>query len=92
MRTHPDYLRRGVGAALLDYIICVARARRLTRLSLETGTGPPFEPALAMYTSRGFQRGSAFANYLPSNFNQFLHLDLRGSKVQRGTLLQESKD
>src|SRR4051812_34801138 len=37
MRTHPAHLRRGVGAAVLERIIGEARARGLTRLSLETG-------------------------------------------------------
>ena len=51
MRTHPDHLRRGVAAALLERIIQEARARGLRRLSLETGSGPVFEPALALYAS-----------------------------------------
>jgi putative acetyltransferase len=76
MRTHPDHLRRGAGAALLEHIIGTARARGLTRLSLETGSGPPFEAALALYRRRGFRPGSAFADYTASDFNQFLHLDL----------------
>jgi putative acetyltransferase len=76
MRTHPDHLRQGVGAAILDRIIDEARRRGLTRLSLETGRGPSFEPALAMYRTRGFQSGGAFGDYEASDFNQFMHLDL----------------
>ena len=76
MRTHPDHLRKGVGAALLEHIIAEAKARGLTRLSLETGSGPPFEPALALYRRRGFKDGEAFSDYRPSAFNQFLHLSL----------------
>jgi putative acetyltransferase len=76
MRTHPDYLRQGVGAALLEHVIAVARARGLLRLSLETGQGPAFEPALALYRRRGFIDGEAFADYVQSPFNQFLHLTL----------------
>ena len=77
MRTHPDHLRRGVAALLLDHIVREARARGLTRLSLETGSGPAFEPALALYRKRGFVNGEAFADYQASAFNQFLHLALR---------------
>jgi len=62
MRTHPDHLRQGVGAAILDHIVTVARARRLRRLSLETGTGPAFEPALALYRKRGFANGEPFGD------------------------------
>ncbi len=76
MRTHPDHLRRGVGAALLEHIIAEARGRGVTRLSLETGSGEAFEPALSLYRRRGFVNGPAFADYEASPFNQFLHLDL----------------
>lgn len=76
MRTHPAFLRRGVAAALLEHIIGVARARGMRRLSLETGSGPAFEPALELYRRRGFVDGEAFAQYERSAFNQFLHLSL----------------
>ncbi|MGZ8997231.1 MAG: GNAT family N-acetyltransferase [Allosphingosinicella sp.] len=76
MRTHPDHLRKGVAAALLDHIIGAARARGLARLSLETGSGSAFEAALALYRKRGFVEGSAFGDYEASDFNRFLHLDL----------------
>jgi putative acetyltransferase len=76
MRTHPDHLRRGVAALLLDHIAREAKARGLSRLSLETGSGPAFEPALALYRKYGFVNGEAFADYRPSAFNQFLHLEL----------------
>lgn len=76
MRTHPDHLRQGVGAALLEHVIKQARVRGLRRLSLETGQGPAFEPALALYRRRGFTDGEAFADYVRSPFNQFLHLAL----------------
>lgn len=81
MRTHPAFLRRGVAAALLEHIIAVARARGLHRISLETGSGPAFEPALALYRRRGFRDGAVFGDYERSPFNQFLHLEL--SAVQK---------
>lgn len=76
MRTHPAHLRKGVGAALLERIIDEARTRGLTRLSLETGSGAAFGPALALYRKRGFKNGEAFADYVGSEFNQFLHMEL----------------
>jgi putative acetyltransferase len=76
MRTHPEHLRKGVAAALLEHIIGVARSRGYARLSLETGSGPAFEPALALYRKRGFVDGDAFGDYVRSDFNQFLHLDI----------------
>ena len=79
MRTHPDFLRKGAAAGLLDHIIAVASSRKVARLSLETGSGPPFEPALTLYRRHGFVNGPPFADYVPSGFNQFLHLDLQTS-------------
>lgn len=76
MRTHPDHLRRGVAALLLECIVAEAKARGWTRLSLETGTGPAFEPALTLYRKHGFLDGEAFSDYRRSAFNQFLHLSL----------------
>jgi len=76
MRTHPEFLRRGIGAAMLEHIIGEARARGMRRLSLETGSGPAFEPALALYRKRGFVAGEPFGDYVQSAFNQFLHLTL----------------
>jgi putative acetyltransferase len=76
MRTHPDFLRRGLAAGLLETIITHARAEGLAMLSLETGSGPAFEPALALYRRRGFVNGAAFADYTLTDFNQCLHLAL----------------
>lgn len=76
MRTHPDFLRQGVGALLLEHIIGAARARGMTRLSLETGTGVAFEASVTLYRRRGFVDGEAFAGYPPSDFNRFMHLRL----------------
>jgi putative acetyltransferase len=76
MRTHPDHLRRGVAAALLGHIITHARQTGIRRLSLETGTGPAFDPALTLYRHRGFSPGPAFGDYAKSDFNQFFHLAL----------------
>jgi putative acetyltransferase len=76
MRTHPDHLRAGIATALLEHIIGEANARGYRRLSLETGSGEAFDPALALYRRRGFVDGEAFSDYERSAFNQFLHLDL----------------
>ena len=76
MRTHPGHLRRGVAAALLDHLVAEARKRGLTRLSLETGTGPAFGPALSLYRSRGFVDGEPFPDHVRNGFNRFLHLPL----------------
>lgn len=76
MRTRRAHLRRGAARALLEHLIGLAMARGYRRLSLETGRGPAFEPALELYRRRGFQPGPAFGEYTESPFSQFLHLDL----------------
>lgn len=76
MRTRPEALRKGVGASVLDMIIEEARRRQYRTLSLETGSGPGFDAALALYRKRGFTSGPAFGTYEASDFNQFYHLGL----------------
>jgi putative acetyltransferase len=76
MRTADGHLRKGVGERILLHIITQARARKHRRLSLETGSGSAFDAALALYRKHGFTSGSAFGDYVKSDFNQFLHLDL----------------
>jgi len=76
MRTADAHLRRGVAATILDHIITQAHQRGYARLSLETGSGAAFEPALKLYRKYGFTDGGAFGDYVKSPFNQFLHLEL----------------
>jgi putative acetyltransferase len=76
MRTHPQHLRNGVASSLLEHIIIQAKRRGLKLLSLETGSGPAFDPALVLYRKRGFSDGDLFGDYQRSAFNQFLHLPL----------------
>jgi putative acetyltransferase len=76
MRTEARFLRRGVAAALLAHIIAMARDADLRRLSLETGRGPAFEPALAMYRKAGFAEGEAFSDYVPNEFSRYFHMNL----------------
>lgn len=77
MRTAPAALRRGVGAAMLEHILGVARARGYARLSLETGSTPAFEPAIAMYRRFGFAPCGAFGPYPAGDpFSRFLTLAL----------------
>lgn len=76
MRTGSQYLRKGIGLAILNHILVEARQRGYRRLSLETGSGPEFEPALRLYRKRGFKNGEPFSDYPSTPFNQFLHLEL----------------
>lgn len=79
MRVHPGHARRGLGRALLEHVIAAAREGGVRTLLLETGSGPAFEAALALYRGRGFVDAPAFGDYEKSDFNQFLRLDLPGA-------------
>ena len=72
MRTADAFLRKGVAARMLVHIMGEARARGLDRLSLETGSGPAFEPALALYARHGFEECEPFADYKPDRFSRFM--------------------
>ena len=76
MRTTARHLRRGAARCMLDHLLMLARARRYKRVCLETGSGPAFEPALALYRKAGFRACEAFGGYTASEFNQFLQLAL----------------
>jgi putative acetyltransferase len=76
MRTHADHLRKGVAAKILEHILGEARSRKLSRLSLETGRGAAFEPAIALYRRYGFVDCAPFADYRPDPFSRFMTLEL----------------
>jgi GrpB-like predicted nucleotidyltransferase (UPF0157 family)/GNAT superfamily N-acetyltransferase len=89
MRTAHAHLRKGVAAAILDHIIAEARRRGYARLSLETGSGPAFEPAIKLYRKYGFIDGPPFGGYARSLFNRFLHLDLEEPTDTRRPMTEE---
>ncbi len=76
MRVAPDFVRQGVGEAMLRHLLAVARARRYARVSLETGRTPAFAPAVALYRKYGFAECPAFADYVIDGFSQCLTLAL----------------
>lgn len=76
MRTARAHLRRGAAAALVEHILATARARGYARLSLETGSGPAFEPAHALYRRFGFAESEPFGSYREDPFSRFYTLAL----------------
>jgi putative acetyltransferase len=65
---------RGIGRALLDHLLEVARARGYRRVSLETGSMEAFAPARSLYTSAGFTPCGHFGDYDPSRNSTFMTL------------------
>ncbi|MBL9078183.1 MAG: GNAT family N-acetyltransferase [Planctomycetes bacterium] len=76
MRTRAAFLRQGIGQAVLDAIVQTAVARGYRQLLLETGTGPAFAAAHALYLRNGFRWCGAFGDYEATEFNVFLRRDL----------------
>lgn len=72
MRTAPNQLRRGAGAALLSHMLGIARSRGYRRLSLETAATPEFEAAQALYRQLGFSYCDAFGDYRPDPLSRFM--------------------
>lgn len=76
MRTAKAALGRGVGSAMLDHLIAVARESGMTRLSLETGNSALFAAANRLYRRAGFVECGAFGTYRPTDFTSFYTLVL----------------
>lgn len=56
MFTRPEVRGKRVGSALVDAIVGLANAKNVSRLVLETGTGPGFAGAWRLYENSGFTR------------------------------------
>jgi putative acetyltransferase len=67
---------RGIGRAMVEHLIGVARERGYRRVSLETGSMPEFAPARALYASAGFSPCGPFGDYVPSRNSTFMTMVL----------------
>jgi len=76
MRTSSAHRRKGVASAILSHLVQEAASRSYTRLSLETGSGAPFDPAHALYERFGFRFCAPFADYVEDPFSRFMTLTL----------------
>jgi putative acetyltransferase len=68
---------KGAGSAMLRHIIEAAKARGITRLSLETGSWEYFDPARRLYREHGFVECPPFADYVLDPNSVFMSLELR---------------
>jgi putative acetyltransferase len=76
MHTAESVRRRGLGSAMLQHIIDAALNAGIRKLSLETGSWPYFQPAVALYRRHGFVECAPFGDYKADPNSIFMTLDL----------------
>ncbi len=74
MHTAAAARRQGIGRAMVDHLLCVARQRGYRQVSLETGTMAAFSPARALYIGAGFTECGPFGQYTKSPTSAFMTL------------------
>jgi len=72
VRTHPDYLRKGVSRALMAHIETLSREAGLKTLYLETHNTPPYAAACRLYESLGYETCGPFGDYIVTPRNLFM--------------------
>ncbi len=76
MHTEQSHRRKGAGGAMLRHIIAAARQMGLSRLSLETGSWPFFNPARELYKRHGFAECPPFGSYVLDPNSVFMTREL----------------
>ena len=74
---------RGIGRAMVEHLVAVARERGCRSVSLETGSGPAFAPARSLYAGAGFAPCGPFGDYRPSPNSSYLRLELTDGRPPR---------
>jgi putative acetyltransferase len=69
---------QGIGRAMVDHLVGVAREAGYRRVSIETGAGPAFAPARRLYAGAGFTPCGPFADYVPRPTAAYMTLSLDG--------------
>ena len=79
MHTAEHVRGRGIGRAMLDHLLAVARDRGFKHVSLETGSMDAFAPARSLYASVGFKPCEPFSDYERSPNSVYMTTTLIGS-------------
>jgi putative acetyltransferase len=72
MHTLESARGRGIGRAMVEHLVGVARERGFTRVSLETGAMEAFAPARALYAAAGFEPCEPFGDYSGGRSSVFM--------------------
>jgi len=76
MKTSTSFLRRGVAAKLLSYLLIEAQKKGYEKISLETGTADVFVPAQKLYKRFEFTSCPPFSDYQEDPYSMFFTKDL----------------
>jgi putative acetyltransferase len=72
MRVRDSFRGEGVGRALLQHLLAVAKERRMTSVWLETGSTDEFSPARHLYERAGFIECGPFGDYVADPLSIFM--------------------
>ncbi|MCO5358382.1 GNAT family N-acetyltransferase [Acidovorax kalamii] len=72
MRTSARHRGQGIARQVLAHLLHEARTRGFSRVSLETGPQPFFEPARQLYFQHDFVECGPFADYGPDPYSFFM--------------------
>lgn len=76
MHTAAAHRGKGVGRAILDFLLAECRRRGYTAVSLETGSNAAYAPARTLYEAAGFAPTAPFAGYTADPNSTFYTLAL----------------
>jgi putative acetyltransferase len=71
MKTSSNFLRKGVAAKLLTYLLAIAKNQHYEKISLETGTADVFIPAQNLYKRFDFILCDPYADYKEDPYRMF---------------------
>lgn len=77
-----DARGQGLGRKLLAHLVERARARGMTRLSLETGASDYFDAARSLYVRNGFEVCEAFADLPPHDDSVFMTREIGPGRLR----------
>jgi putative acetyltransferase len=72
----------GIGRAILDHLLAVARERGFKDVSLETGIHEAFAPARSLYASAGFAPCEPFGDYRRSPNTTYMTMRVSERRTQ----------
>lgn len=72
----------GIGRAMLDHLLAVARERGFEDVGLETGVHEAFAPARSLYTSAGFAPCDPFGDYRRSPNTTYMTIRVSERRAQ----------